>query len=785
MAVIFQEHENETGGRKYPFAGTSDPVDGQGNVLPQDLFVDAVLYPESGRCALRTLSVSGGTCAVEIAAGDSVLSGSFGSGDSTCELYCDDLHRGTLVLGPARDAFLSDPTPHTYADVPFCTACQFELGANGVSSLTLEGNVLRGDVELSGSKDSLATLRPVLLARQDGETGLRFDAVPNGGIMSVDKTGVRVIHILRQPGSRFGVMDRDGSPYLYLRRNTAQGDSPGYGVDKYIQRSDICRASASVSQDDYAERSADDECGSSYSGGSGGSSSGRCLPSDDILSYLRSHDPQTIQSATGTYTYGFFDIPRKYGFYGGSTMTWFFVEGTVRACFAAPEPCRVAMSVTLTHTYPARYLFGFRHDMEVWDPIYLRPDSYKAAYAYISGVAPGAAGYLDRDSLEALFRAKGWLADTDVPCETPSTEEELVEYERLVSELRDEGYTAWREIYTIRARDYFEHFGCRNWEVSEADCVGDEIRQLVGWGTGDAFFASDSGNQYYTSGAPVPKWLAARYAWWRLHSRRGTDVRHFIVPKERGLVFYTGDYYLDGDASNPKETSPVAWTCNYALCYLASRYAEAGGRLHPLFTFYSNIETLRDRLYREYSSEYDPMHGDRCLENAGYTAEWLDRSTLLDAPRVTSDSLVVQPNYAPVVADPGTYPLGPFEYRYGRLYTPGEDGEAGGYTDEPSEDEEAQNAISAPAVFRFDILRANGNAFNFDVTDLYAAGSNGTSFLYENPIHITTVEGSSVAQAMEVEDPTDAAEVSSELRKLTERATSGQGVELSIPGLGV
>ena len=775
MTTFFAEFENESSGRKYPFAADADLHDAGGNHLPMGLFTDAVIYPESGVCRLASLSSAAGRCTVEVEAGGDSLTGEFRSTSSTVELYRNGVHRGTLVLGPAKDAVLEDPTVHKYEKATFCTACQFRLPSHGVSSMTVAGSKLTGPVEVVSDTTGSAVVRPVISDNDDGSCTLRFDVVPSNGILAASKTGVRKIFILREPGSYFNLFETENhEPYLYLTRT---GLSDGSSL---IRRSDLC-VSSNKAVEDAKNRSRSDDCGDAGSVASSSTGSSTCFPwfgTSSLWKYLIDHDPQTTTSEYEGITYGYLDIPARLGFHAGTSMSLMFVETNIQAkMFALGYAVYVRLDEYRTRA--ASELFF--HDTEVknYGTIVLKPEALSAFIARFTSVKPGnkgySSGYMSCDDVIDACDDDWIQTDTSFPDDW--TDERRAEFnEDLRKQLAENGYDTGVNIRTNRAIDLFSSFNCKNWVKSDLGVHGNSVKYLVNWGGLD-WSTDATGVSYVTiNSAKVPRWVVARYLWWKYYAKTDNEqIRWFIVPAERGLVIYTGDYYYNGDPSKWKETSPLGWGCPGGMQLGQNEQALEG---HDSLSNNADFlwDVMRDKLYDPDDNyvEYDPTFGDNVFPGTDQAA--LERLISEPAvPSVGSSTRALQPEDAPVIDRSA---LGPLEYKYGRLFD-AEYGPTGGYPDTPTDSEKEAMAIKAPIEFEFDIDNARDNAFNFDVTDMAGVG-----FVYDNPIHVTIVEESAKPVSMDVKDPSDSEEVAAEMRKLTSRTTGGNGIEVSVPGLG-
>lgn len=421
------------------------------------------------------------------------------------------------------------------------------------------------------------------------------------------------------------------------------------------------------------------------------------------------------------------------------------------------------------------------------------------------------------------------------------------EREKRIQNLRDELKTRYSStgidltknnlLYINRARDMFKHFGCKNWQVSKETNLGEEIRYLVGWGSGSEYWSG--GNSYFTftndAGKEVyaPKWVIARYVWWKLHSSMTSSseesdtpgetwMRYFIVPKERGLCFYVGDYFKGGVRENGREESQLGWDCYGIPRFFGRPATDVDGLENGHFSSrglsQEALATMRSRLHLDYGGTYDPTNPDGAetadnifdnpvfgtfntetakagislsrLESLVYD-EFYDAQDGWENNHPFSEQKIIEPFQAPVTSnavtygvdggDPydygGAYGTGPFEFRYGQVYI-----EDRGYPDiyDPDGQELERETLENKAMyfFKFDLTKSAGNSFNFDTTDMTT-----TDAVYDNPIHVSIEPSTDAPRTVDVENPGDVNEITTELRKLTNRSTIGNGISISIPGL--
>lgn len=186
MKGIFPEFENENAERSYPFAGgRMRPEESSVDSVPQDVFVDAILYPinSSGRLYLSRISEHG--CVFVSDDTGEIMSG-VGNG-KVVELYETKSlgrHCGTIAASSADalSGFLGRGVERKYSsdDTSFASSCVLPIVVDGVSSLSVGGSSPTcGMVNfLNGPYDSVR----VSSGTKNGKSTLRFDVVPSDDI---------------------------------------------------------------------------------------------------------------------------------------------------------------------------------------------------------------------------------------------------------------------------------------------------------------------------------------------------------------------------------------------------------------------------------------------------------------------------------------------------------------------------------------------------------------------------------------------------------------------------
>lgn len=185
MDGIFVEFENQNKLRAYPFAAGCIPSDIDNSEVPQDVFVDAVLYPvnPSGTLYLSGISADG----VFSVSDDSgvIMTGS--ASGSTVEFFDQtDFKRHVGTLMAASDAVLANfanrNVSRTYnkENTEFASNCVFPVAIDGVTSILVgESKMVSGIVGFDNGKDD--EVRVSSRQREDGRQTLRFDILPRIG----------------------------------------------------------------------------------------------------------------------------------------------------------------------------------------------------------------------------------------------------------------------------------------------------------------------------------------------------------------------------------------------------------------------------------------------------------------------------------------------------------------------------------------------------------------------------------------------------------------------------
>lgn len=874
---FFQEYESVNSYRNYPFSDSSVLVDTAGNAIPADFITDAILYPESGTCSLTSIAYDADNSVVVVNAGD--LSGSFAENASKVDLF-DRLgfHRGTLVLGNGAKSFFENATSHEYSGISFSDLCTFPTYSAGVTSVNFDGTALRGDISITGTGET-ARVRTVTNA---DDNSVRFDVIPvNKGLGG---TGINTLYVVRRPGSLFNVLDRDGEPYLFLT-STGYMDS-----ESLIDRDAICARSDSGSSaiEDLKEKSSIINCGTVPGStpvptGIPAVTNGEVVfPGNRGTVYRHVCDtksPWTEKSLPSPFTvYGFSWTGSDRLGGGTSSMCSMNIEREIYLKFYAPMNGLLMAEVTFYDTYSASALFSELENKErgVPDPatgrglgylrgldtsptfngwIELKADCHREVYEYFYLRRNGGLGFIGWDQFVKICHQNGWanrsepVLDKDGTISPgqfngpPGDNPEDLGIDRskypgylyidrmneiLKCRLKKDGMLASRKlIYVVRARDFFEHFKCKNWEVSSN--VGDDVRMLVGFESknggyftgGDRPFTFNGGDgekhTYTTTGI-------SRLVWWKKYSKRGKEVRHFIVPEGRGITIYTGDFlardYRDYNSDvgciplkdfdkapywNLPELYMHSWTCAIADILLRSNsqgYVSQGYTLAENIMFYDSI--LRKNMFQTYNENFDPTYG---YKREVFTDDVINSLAVSMAGlgnRVNDDTLVQQPVDSPVYRDTESdkhlysgKPVGKFKYDDYPITLPAwpdyedcskepeEPDEYGGDEpdpddpdpDEPDPDTTEREILSDDIVLKFDMTTDRRNMISFDTTDLVSE-----DLVYSNPIHITPLPLTSVPSDIDISDPTDYSEVSKKMSNFLKKKTDGAGIEISIPG---
>ena len=157
--LFFQEYENENRYRSYPFSETSSMEDGNGIVLPSDVFIDAIIYAVNPKGMVRMSKLDFSERVVEISDDGGVIGiGKLELGKGRVQLY-DSLQGsdyfgcqrktgygyavGVIVCGPGFDRELSTGVVHEYDEKAalFAPSAMCPIAYSGVTSIDVQGEI--------------------------------------------------------------------------------------------------------------------------------------------------------------------------------------------------------------------------------------------------------------------------------------------------------------------------------------------------------------------------------------------------------------------------------------------------------------------------------------------------------------------------------------------------------------------------------------------------------------------------------------------------------------------
>ena len=169
------EWRDINGLRAFPFSDDASRRDADGDTLPRDAFVDAILYPigTSGSLYLSAVDpVAALVTVTDSGTGDTVATGAITPDDTIDLLDADSRPAGVLVKGPGFTLVTTART-FTAAATPFAAACLFPQNQPGVRAFRLpDGRLITGDVLFVGENGYYVTTGLV-----GGKVVVRADAL--------------------------------------------------------------------------------------------------------------------------------------------------------------------------------------------------------------------------------------------------------------------------------------------------------------------------------------------------------------------------------------------------------------------------------------------------------------------------------------------------------------------------------------------------------------------------------------------------------------------------------
>ena len=157
--LFFKGYENENRYRNYPFSETSSMEDGNGIVLPSDVFIDAIVYAVNVKGVVRMSRLDFAERVVEISDDSGMIGiGKLELGKGRVQLY-DSLQGsdyfgcqrttgygyavGVIVCGPGFDRELSTGVVHEYGEksAVFAPSAVCPIAYSGVTSIDVRGEI--------------------------------------------------------------------------------------------------------------------------------------------------------------------------------------------------------------------------------------------------------------------------------------------------------------------------------------------------------------------------------------------------------------------------------------------------------------------------------------------------------------------------------------------------------------------------------------------------------------------------------------------------------------------
>lgn len=239
--VRYAEFEDINCGRRYPFSESSTMEDTDGATFPDDVFVDAVLYPLNPSGPLR-MSAFDPARGIVISDGSSeIAEGPLSAGMDTVNVFQGGRLAGRLVAGPGFDREVLSMRPRRFdGTAEFSPASECPVSFGGVTSVSFPSSGLSvsgwGQLVLAG-KGRLAAMSS---RRSDGEYDVFFnvDDPSDDGTDGDGDTYVREIHVVTS-GKTLLRADPEGTngAYLWL---VNPDFSPSGDEKAGIDRDDVC-----------------------------------------------------------------------------------------------------------------------------------------------------------------------------------------------------------------------------------------------------------------------------------------------------------------------------------------------------------------------------------------------------------------------------------------------------------------------------------------------------------------------------------------------------------------
>lgn len=212
MTAVFQEWLLQNSQRNYPFCDAASMLDSAGAMVPQDLVVDAILYPQGLLGFPYLLRIDGPNRAFYF--GDSMTQKAIGvcrwsPGDTRAQVQDTSQYSrpiGTLVFGPGINS-IDTTAVRTFAprSTQLAPTAYVALNQTGVTGLVLpDGTLMTGNITITGQDG-------VVVSTQNGVLRVDCTGVPSPDPETCGTLGPRIctIKAVREPGSSFVISQYD------------------------------------------------------------------------------------------------------------------------------------------------------------------------------------------------------------------------------------------------------------------------------------------------------------------------------------------------------------------------------------------------------------------------------------------------------------------------------------------------------------------------------------------------------------------------------------------------
>jgi hypothetical protein len=190
--TIFTEFENENRMRSYPFAEHATLVDVKGKIkLPDDIFVDAMIYPLNPIGTIYISSIDNTTGVLSISDNTGIIAvGNILTDSEEINLYSTSpirRHAGVIIYNKQYlNGLIFGMLPNAKfnaSGLPLAASTVCPIVNNDVLSIVLDGNYMYGDIKFNNPNTT--GINVVTHNNGDGTSTIRFDAIPTYGDVEI------------------------------------------------------------------------------------------------------------------------------------------------------------------------------------------------------------------------------------------------------------------------------------------------------------------------------------------------------------------------------------------------------------------------------------------------------------------------------------------------------------------------------------------------------------------------------------------------------------------------